>query len=47
MKPTEEQIKIKEAFKSNRVLKVNAVAGSGKSTTLKMLAEDNERFYID
>lgn len=43
MKPTEEQIKIKEAFKSSRVLKVNAVAGSGKSTTLKMLAEDNEK----
>lgn len=43
MKPTEEQIKIKEAFKNNRVLKVNAVAGSGKSTTLKMLAEDNEQ----
>ena len=41
MKPTVEQQEILKSFKENRVLKVNAVAGSGKSTTLRLLAEDN------
>lgn len=40
--PTQEQIDILEAVKHTRVLKVNAVAGSGKSSTLRMLAEDNK-----
>lgn len=38
--PTNEQIEILEAFNANRVLKVNAVAGSGKSTTLRYLADN-------
>lgn len=37
--PTQEQQDIIDAFKHTRVLKVNAVAGSGKSSTLRMLAE--------
>ena len=41
-KPTQEQVDILGAFKANRVLKVNAVAGSGKTSTLKLLAEDNK-----
>ena len=40
--PTREQLDILEAVKHTRVLKVNAVAGSGKSSTLKMLAEENK-----
>lgn len=40
--PTQEQLDIIEAFKQTRVLKVNAVAGSGKSSTLRMLAEHNK-----
>jgi superfamily I DNA/RNA helicase len=43
MKPTQEQLEILKAVKTNRVLKVNAVAGSGKSTTLKMIADENEQ----
>lgn len=43
MKPTQEQVEILKAFEEDRVLKVNAVAGSGKSTTLRLLAEDNLR----
>ncbi len=39
--PTQEQLDILSAFKENRVLKVNAVAGSGKSSTLRLLAENN------
>lgn len=39
--PTKEQKDIVDAFKINNVLKINAVAGSGKSSTLKLLAEDN------
>lgn len=39
--PTQEQLDILEAFKHNNILKVNAVAGSGKSSTLKYLAENN------
>lgn len=37
--PTEEQLTILEAFKHSRVLKINAIAGSGKTTTLERLAE--------
>lgn len=41
MKPTKEQQEIIDTFKTARVLKVNAVAGSGKSSTLRLLAEHN------
>ena len=41
-KPTQEQIEIIKAFNKNKVLKVNACAGSGKSTTLRLLAEANK-----
>lgn len=37
--PTEEQLAILEAFKHSRVLKINAIAGSGKTSTLELLAE--------
>lgn len=40
--PTEEQQAIVDTFKTTRVLKVNACAGSGKSSTLKMLANENQ-----
>jgi hypothetical protein len=40
-KPTKEQLSILETFKTTRVLKVNAIAGSGKTSTLELLAEDN------
>lgn len=43
MKPTEEQQSIIDTFKTTRVLKVNAVAGSGKTSTLVMLANENPR----
>lgn len=42
MKPTDEQVRILEEFKNHDILKVNAVAGSGKSTTLRLLAEQNK-----
>lgn len=42
MNPTQEQLEIFEKFKHNKILKINAVAGSGKSTTLRMLAELNQ-----
>lgn len=38
--PTQEQLDIVKAFGTTRVLKVNAVSGSGKSSTLKLLAEE-------
>ena len=41
--PTQEQMDIFKAFEENRVLKVNACAGSGKSSTLRMLAERNKK----
>lgn len=41
--PTQEQLDIIEAFKHTRVLKVNASAGSGKTSTLKLLAEVNKK----
>lgn len=40
--PTEEQQEIIKTFKTTRVLKVNACAGSGKSSTLKMLSNENK-----
>ena len=43
IKPTREQLDIIEAFKRSRVLKVNAVAGSGKTSTLLLLAEANKQ----
>ena len=39
--PTHEQQDILNAFKEHKVMKVNAVAGSGKSSTLRLLAQDN------
>lgn len=39
--PTPEQQAILDAFPSNHVLKINACAGSGKSSTLRMLSEAN------
>lgn len=39
--PTQEQLDILHTFKENRVLKVNSVAGAGKSSTLRLLAENN------
>lgn len=41
--PTVEQQDILNTFKNERVLKVLACAGSGKSTTLRMLAEHNNQ----
>lgn len=41
--PTQEQNEILKAFKQSRVLKINAVAGSGKTSTLMLLAKDNVR----
>jgi superfamily I DNA/RNA helicase len=38
--PTQEQIEIVKAFGTTRVLKVNAVAGSGKTSTLELLAQE-------
>lgn len=37
--PTKEQLDILDAFSKSRVLKINAVAGSGKTSTLLLLAE--------
>lgn len=42
-KPTHEQKEILKAFKESRVLKINAVAGSGKTSTLVLLAKDNPK----
>ena len=41
--PTDEQLAILDAFNKNRVLKVNSCAGSGKSSTLRLLAENYHR----
>ncbi len=40
MKPTNQQTRIIKDFKDTRVMKINAVAGSGKTSTLKLLAEE-------
>jgi UvrD-like helicase family protein len=37
--PTEEQVRALGRFRSGRPLKINAFAGAGKTTTLKLLAE--------
>lgn len=42
-KPTDEQSEILEAFKINNVLKVNSIAGAGKSSTLMLLAQENKQ----
>ena len=39
--PTQEQQDILNAFKEHKVMKVNAVAGSGKSSTLRLLAQEH------
>ena len=41
--PTQEQLDILEVFSQHKIMKVNAVAGSGKSSTLKLLAQQNEQ----
>lgn len=41
MQPTIEQQAILDAFPLHHILKINAVAGSGKSSTLRMLSEAN------
>lgn len=41
MTPTSEQVEIVKAVKTTDMLKICAVAGSGKSSTLKLIAEDN------
>ena len=41
MNPTKEQQAIVKAFASTNMLKINAYAGSGKSSTLKLLAQNN------
>ena len=38
--PTPEQVAIREVFASGDTLTVSALAGTGKTTTLKMLAKD-------
>lgn len=42
-KPTQQQIDILEALQNNRVMKVNAVAGSGKTSTIELLSKANVR----
>lgn len=42
-KPTKQQLDILATFKTTRVLKVNACAGSGKTSTLELLAADNPK----
>lgn len=42
-KPTKQQLSILEAFKNTRVLKVNAIAGSGKTSLLELLAAANQK----
>jgi len=39
--PTAEQLEILNAFPKHHVIKINAVAGSGKTSTLRMTAEAN------
>lgn len=40
LKPTQEQLNVVETFKTTQLLKVNAVAGSGKTSTLLLLADE-------
>jgi hypothetical protein len=39
MKPTDEQLSAIELFADQRNLKINAFAGTGKTATLRMIAE--------
>ena len=39
--PTQEQQDILNAFKEHKVMKVNSVAGAGKSSTLRLLAQEH------
>lgn len=41
--PTQEQQDILNAFKEHKIMKINAVAGSGKSSTLRLLAQENQQ----
>jgi predicted NACHT family NTPase len=41
MELTQEQKDILKAFKKNSKIKINAYAGTGKTTTLKAITEDN------
>jgi len=41
LKPTQEQLEILSKFKLHKQLKVNAISGSGKTSTLVLLADDN------
>lgn len=41
MSPTNEQLEAVLLVKANELVKIDAVAGSGKSTTLELIAEDN------
>ena len=43
MKPTEEQLKALELFRTGESLKINAFAGAGKTTTLSLLAQDTPK----
>lgn len=42
-KPTQEQLNIVKAFKDTRILKVNAISGSGKTSTLELLANEYQQ----
>jgi hypothetical protein len=42
--PTEEQVKIVEAARGNSDISIEALAGTGKTTTLKLLAEAKPKF---
>jgi len=39
MKPTDQQLAAADAFQHNRLLKISAFAGAGKTTTLQLLAQ--------
>lgn len=43
MQPTDEQMSAVEAFKTKQDLRINAFAGTGKTTTLTMLSRDTDR----
>lgn len=45
-KPTPEQEDIVKAFATTRMLKVNAFAGTGKSSTLQLLATANSEHSL-
>ena len=41
--PTDEQFHAIEAFKDAKTLKINALAGTGKTSTLRLIAENNSK----